>query len=126
MLKEISGPYYIVCGYTDLRRGIDGLAGIVQQNFKLDVCSGAVFLFCGRRYDRIKALLWEGDGFLLLYKRLDNGRFQWLIIIQRNIKILSTYIHIFFYINHQLFVESRSNVASHEVELTPILVFRAY
>ena len=58
MLKEISGPYYIVCGYTDLRRGIDGLAGIVQQNFKLDVCSGAVFLF-------------------LLYKRLDNGRFQW-------------------------------------------------
>ena len=43
MLKEISGPYYIVCGYTDLRRGIDGLAGIVQQNFKLDVCSGAVF-----------------------------------------------------------------------------------
>ena len=52
MLKEISGPYYIVCGYTDLRRGIDGLAGIVQQNFKLDVCSGAVFLFCGRRYDR--------------------------------------------------------------------------
>ena len=45
MLKEISGPYYIVCGYTDLRRGIDGLAGIVQQNFKLDVCSGAVFLF---------------------------------------------------------------------------------
>ena len=61
MLKEISGPYYIVCGYTDLRRGIDGLAGIVQQNFKLDVCSGAVFLFCGRRYDRIKALLWEGD-----------------------------------------------------------------
>ena len=35
MLKEISGPYYIVCGYTDLRRGIDGLAGIVQQNFKL-------------------------------------------------------------------------------------------
>ena len=61
MLKEISGPYYIVCGYTDLRRGIDGLAGIVQQNFKLDVCSGAVFLFCGRRYDRIKALLWEGE-----------------------------------------------------------------
>ncbi len=77
MLKEISGPYYIVCGYTDLRRGIDGLAGIIQQNFKLDVCSGAVFLFCGRKYDRIKALLWEGDGFLLLYKRLDNGRFQW-------------------------------------------------
>lgn len=77
MLKEFNGPYFIVCGYTDLRRGIDGLAGIVQQNFGLDPCSGSLFLFCGRRCDRIKALLWEGDGFLLLYKRLDNGRFQW-------------------------------------------------
>lgn len=80
MLKEINGPYYIVCGYTDLRRGIDGLADIIQQNYRLDVCSGASFLFCGRRCDKIKALLWEEDGFLLLYKRLDNGRFQW----QRN------------------------------------------
>lgn len=77
MLKELNGPYFIVCGYTDLRRGIDGLAGIVQQNFGLDPYSGSLFLFCGRRCDRIKALLWEGDGFLLLYKRLDNGRFQW-------------------------------------------------
>lgn len=77
MLKEFNGSYFIVCGYTDLRRGIDGLAGIVQQNFGLDPYSGSLFLFCGRRCDRIKALLWEGDGFLLLYKRLDNGRFQW-------------------------------------------------
>ena len=74
MLKEMKGPYYIVCGYTDLRRGIDGLAGIVQQNYKLDAFSGGLFLFCGRRSDRNKALMWEGDGFLLLYKRLDNGR----------------------------------------------------
>ena len=77
MLKELKGPYFIVCGYTDLRRGIDGLAGIIQQNYNLDACSGGLFLFCGRRCDRIKALLWEGDGFLLLYKRLDNGKFQW-------------------------------------------------
>ena len=77
-MKEIKGPYFIVCGYTDLRRGIDGLAGIIQQNYKLDVCSGALFLFCGRRCDRIKALLWEGDGFLLRTKRLSReNRFQW-------------------------------------------------
>lgn len=59
---------YIACEYTDLRRGIDGLAQIVQNQFSLDPCSNSLFLFCGRRRDRIKALLWEGDGFVLLYK----------------------------------------------------------
>ena len=68
---------YLACGYTDLRRGIDGLATIVEQQFRLDPCTDALFLFCGRRTDRIKALYWEGDGFLLLYKRLEKGRFQW-------------------------------------------------
>ena len=68
---------YLVTGYTDLRRSIDGLAMIVQSQLHLDPFSTALFLFCGRRRDRIKGLLWEGDGFLLLYKRLDNGQFQW-------------------------------------------------
>ena len=68
---------YIACGYTDLRRGIDGLACIVQQQFSLDLLSNTLFLFCGRRRDRIKALYWEGNGFVLLYKRLENGVFQW-------------------------------------------------
>ena len=68
---------YLVTGYTDLRRSIDGLATIVKAQLQLDPYSSALFLFCGRRSDRIKGLLWEGDGFLLLYKRLDNGRFQW-------------------------------------------------
>lgn len=68
---------FVACGYTDLRRGIDGLAGIVQNEFQLDPFQNVLFLFCGRRTDRIKGLLWEGDGFLLLYKRLENGKFQW-------------------------------------------------
>lgn len=68
---------YIVTGYTDLRRSIDGLAAIVQAQLQLDPYSTALFLFCSRRCDRIKGLLWEGDGFLLLYKRLENGKFQW-------------------------------------------------
>ena len=68
---------YIVCGYTDMRKAIDGLAAIVQQNFRLDVFSGSLFLFCGKRCDRIKALLWEGTGFLLLYKRFENGSLSW-------------------------------------------------
>ncbi len=79
MLKELTNgvQVYMVTGYTDLRRSIDGLAMIVQAQLKLDPFNKALFLFCGRRCDRIKGLLWEGDGFLLLYKRLDNGKFQW-------------------------------------------------
>ena len=69
---------YIACGYTDLRYGIDGLASLIQNQFDLDPFDeGTLFLFCGRRSDRIKGLLWEGDGFLLVYKRLANGRFRW-------------------------------------------------
>lgn len=69
---------YIACGYTDLRYGIDGLAALIQNKFNLDPFSyGTLFLFCGRRLDRIKCLVWEEDGFLLLYKRLEKGRFQW-------------------------------------------------
>ena len=68
---------YIACGYTDMRQQIDGLAATISQTFKLDPCSRDMYLFCGRRADRIKVLLWEGDGFLLMYKRLESGRFQW-------------------------------------------------
>ena len=69
---------YIAAGYTDLRRGIDGLASIIKFNFQLDPCEKDIlFLFCGRRSDRIKGLVWEGDGFLLLYKRLELGGFSW-------------------------------------------------
>ena len=68
---------YIACGYTDMRRSIDGLASTVQQVFKLEPCQPSLYIFCGKRSDRIKALWWEGDGFLLLYKRLERGRFQW-------------------------------------------------
>ena len=77
MLSEFSGEVYIALGYTDLRRGIDGLAAIVQESFALDPFTNTLFLFCGRRKDRIKGLLWEGNGFLLLYKRLETGSFQW-------------------------------------------------
>jgi transposase len=68
---------YITCGYTDMRKSIDGLSALVQTQFKLDPFGNSLFLFCGRRCDRIKALYWEGDGFVLLYKRLERGVFQW-------------------------------------------------
>lgn len=80
MLAEAHGisKIVIVCGTTDLRRGIDGLAMIVKQQYHLNPFEkNVLFLFCGRRNDRIKALIWEGTGFLLLYKRLENGCFSW-------------------------------------------------
>lgn len=79
MLNDFTGAekVYLACGYTDLRKGIDGLASMVQQEFQLDPFTSTLFLFCGRRRDRIKALYWEGDGFVLLYKRLESGAYQW-------------------------------------------------
>lgn len=80
MLGDATGfkHIYIALGYTDLRRGIDGLATIVKNEFNLDPYEqGNIFLFCGRRTDRIKALVYEGDGMVLLYKRLVDGHFQW-------------------------------------------------
>lgn len=68
---------YLACGKTDMRKSIDGLSSIIQHNFKLNPYSKDIFLFCGGRSDRIKALLWDGNGFLLLYKRLDEGNFRW-------------------------------------------------
>lgn len=68
---------FIAIGYTDLRLGIDGLVTLVQNTFHMNPQTSTLFLFCGRRSDRIKALFWDGDGYLLLYKRLEEGRYQW-------------------------------------------------
>ena len=70
---------YIVCGYTDMRKSIDGLCAIVEDKLHMDPRRSAIFLFCGRRADRLKILMWEADGFVLLYKRLSavQGRYRW-------------------------------------------------
>ncbi|MFR2564022.1 MAG: IS66 family insertion sequence element accessory protein TnpB [Anaerovoracaceae bacterium] len=79
MLGDISiaEKIYVACGYTDMRKSIDGLTTLVRERFDMDPFEPALFLFCGRMCDRIKALFWESDGFLLLYKRLENGKCQW-------------------------------------------------
>ena len=82
---------YIACGYTDLRKGIDGLARLVQQQFELDPFTNTLFLFCGRRRDRIKGLYWEKDGFILLYKRLEQGAYQWPRSESEVMPLLSTF-----------------------------------
>ena len=72
MLGELSHveKIYIRCGYTDMRKQLNGLLDIIQYNFKLDPYSNSLFLFCGKRADRIKAVHYEGDGFCLLYLSL--------------------------------------------------------
>ena len=61
-----------------MRFGIDSLAAIIEHRYKMSLfVPNVLFLFCGRRSNKIKGLLWEGDGFLLLTKRVDSGRFSW-------------------------------------------------
>ena len=68
----------IVTGYTDLRYGIDSLAAVIEEKSGgKPYVPDTLYLFCGRRADRIKGLVWEGDGWLLLYKRLEASCFQW-------------------------------------------------
>lgn len=68
---------WLVAGHTDMRRGFDGLAAIVQSTLEQNPFSGHVFVFRGRRGDRIKVLWWSGDGLCLFAKRLEHGRFVW-------------------------------------------------
>ena len=80
MLKEAGGIRRVVLktGRTDLRRGIDGLKAVISLNGMDPLEKGTLFLFCGRRNDRIRGLTYEGDGYLLITKRLSGqNRFQW-------------------------------------------------
>ena len=62
----LTDEIYIVTGRTDMRKSIDGLCAIVEDQLHMDPRRSALYLFCGKRCDRIKALLWESDGFVLL------------------------------------------------------------
>ena len=81
MLKDITeyDVIYLACGATDLRRSVDGLSLIVKQKFKMDPFGNYLFLFCNRSRNRLKALSWDKNGFVLYYKRLDGAgaRFKW-------------------------------------------------
>lgn len=80
MLKEAQGVkrFILKTGKTDLRYGIDRLASIIRMEYGLEPLEeGTLFLFCGGRKDRIKCMLYESDGFLLITKRLTEGSFLW-------------------------------------------------
>jgi transposase len=68
---------WLAAGVTDLRRGMDGLAALVQVTLEENVFAGDLFIFRGRRGDLVKLLWWSGDGMNLYAKRLERGRFVW-------------------------------------------------
>jgi len=67
---------FLCTSLTDMRKGFDTLAGLVRNGLGYDPLSGQLFLFVGRRGDRLKILYWDRDGFALWYKRLEQGTFR--------------------------------------------------
>lgn len=68
---------YMATRPVDFRRGMDGLAAAVQEMLGLDPFVGAAFIFRAKRADRIKILVWDGTGLVLVYKRLEGSKFVW-------------------------------------------------
>ena len=68
---------WLAGGFTDMRKGFDGLAMLVQEKLKRDAFGGQIFVFRGRRGYLLKALWWDGQGLCLFAKRLEKGRFVW-------------------------------------------------
>ena len=73
---------------VDMRKSIDGLAGIVKSQFHEDVYSGALFAFVSRRGDRVKLLSWDRGGFVIYYKRLAKGRFRLPVIDADTVRVM--------------------------------------
>ena len=77
MLSFNGKRIHLACGATDMRKSINGLMIIVQEEFQLDPFSASLFVFCNRSRDRLKILEWDKDGFWLFFKRLEKGKFRW-------------------------------------------------
>lgn len=77
MIAPAGVKVHLALGVTDMRKGIDGLAVLVQETLKKDAFSGHLFAFRGQRANMIKILFWDGNGLCLFTKRLDRGHFVW-------------------------------------------------
>lgn len=78
--------YYLYQGNADMRKGFDSLSGLVSSQMQLDALSGSVFIFLNKKHNQVKLLLWEGDGFALYYKRLEQGTYELPLAEHRNDK----------------------------------------
>lgn len=77
MIVPAGVKVHLALGYTDMRKGLDGLATLVQEHLKKDPFSGHLFAFRGRNASRLKILFWDGNGLCLFTKRIDQGGFIW-------------------------------------------------
>ena len=68
---------YLAAGATDMRKGFEGLYGLVRDRLELEPLSGHVFLFCNAQRNRLKLLVWDGSGLWICAKKLSRGRFRW-------------------------------------------------
>lgn len=68
---------FMACGYTDMRKAINGLSILVAQHFEMDPLSGHLFVFCNKRQNMVKILYWNRNGFCLWHKRLEKQFFRW-------------------------------------------------
>lgn len=78
---------YLATTPCDMRKGFDGLAAQVQTVLQADPFSGALFVFRGKRGDRLKILAWDGSGLCLYAKRLESGRFVWPPIVEGRLQL---------------------------------------
>ena len=76
MLVSLPKRIFLYSQSVDMRKGFDGLSGIVTQQMSTNALSGDAYVFVGRRKDRLKLLVWEPSGFVLNYKRLEAGTFR--------------------------------------------------
>lgn len=68
--------YYLYAHTTDMRKGFRGLSGIVRNELGRDPADGSVYIFINRRRDKVKMLVWDRTGFVLYYKSLESGTFE--------------------------------------------------
>ena len=78
---------YVAVQPVDFRKGMDGLAAIIQNEFKLDPFCGTIFVFRAKRADRLKLVIWDGTGLVLVNKHIESGKFAWPSISDGLIKL---------------------------------------
>jgi len=79
---------YLAAGATDMRKGFEGLHGLVRDRLSCDPLSGHVFLFSNAQRNRVKIFFWDGSGLWVCSKRLEKGRFRWPETSEKEVKIL--------------------------------------